>query len=247
LVLMGIFDTVDDTKLVGKAIVGEIVENFDKIILDKYGVQVVKYLMAGRDGAYTYPDAVKLLSQGDGNIQTKKDPAIRRKELVEVISPTIMRWLGERLQAGLYSPPMTITFTCLLNNLPAGEQLSQVWGLLAEEAAKPFIEGEGTPNIIENTASNMLLKKIILKDKERHTAGEELFSKVLLTTVDASGVEAWLGCNRGCFLLVFCWETLVEEVQDLVKQAVKPFAPLLRKHQGKSNMKGADILMSKLG
>jgi len=189
LVLMGIFDTVDDTKLVGKAIVGEIAEKLDKIILDKYGVRVVKYLVAGRDGTYTFPAAVELLSQGDGNIQTKKDPAIRRKELVEVISPTILRWLGERLQAGLYSPPMTITFTCLLNNLPAGEQLSQVWGLLAEEAAKPFIEGEGTPNIIENTASNMLLKKIILKDKDRHAAGEQLFSKVLLTTVDASGVE----------------------------------------------------------
>ena len=32
LVLMGIFDTVDDTKLVGKAILGEITENFKKVI-----------------------------------------------------------------------------------------------------------------------------------------------------------------------------------------------------------------------
>jgi len=79
LVLMAIFDTVDDTKLVGKAIIGELAENLDKIILDKYGVQVVKYLVGGRDPAYTYPDAVRLLSQGDGNLHSKKRPYRKKK------------------------------------------------------------------------------------------------------------------------------------------------------------------------
>ena len=51
------------------------------------------------------------------------------------------------------------------------------------------------PNIIENTASNMLLKKVILKDKERKERGEQLFSQVLLDTVDSAGLEAWVSCN----------------------------------------------------
>ena len=144
LVLMAIFDTVDDTKLVAKAILGEVTENFKKvadsllvflvsllpapyllvpclcffllaslllvpcllpnswlltssslaphqIVSDKYGLRVVKYLVGGRNPTYIYPDAVKLLQQGDGNSQSKKDPAVRRKELTEVVAPTVLK------------------------------------------------------------------------------------------------------------------------------------------------------------
>lgn len=244
LVLLAIFDTVDDTKLVGKAILGELAECFDKVILDKYGVRVIKYLVAGRDSVYTSTDTVKLMVQGDGNQQSKKDPVVRRRELTEVVNPTILRWIGERMLAGLYDGPMTITFTCLLNHLPASDQLTKVWAMLAEEASKPFIVRDATPNIIENTASNMLLKKIILKDKERHAAGVEMFSKMLMSTVDQDGVEAWLSCNRGAFLLVYCWETEVEEVQALVREKVKPVAKILKRQAAK--LKGASILSTKL-
>eukprot|EP00092_Neocalanus_flemingeri_P002616 GFUD01002803.1.p1 GENE.GFUD01002803.1~~GFUD01002803.1.p1 ORF type:complete len:662 (+),score=236.91 GFUD01002803.1:62-1987(+) len=243
MVLMAIFDTVDDTKLVGKAIIGELCENFVKIIQNKFGLRVVKYLVAGRDKTYTMPDAITIMAKGDGNEHSKKDPAVRRKELAEAASGPILKWLGERLQAGLYDPPSTINFTCILNHLPHSEQLSKVWGLLAEEASKPFIEGDGTPNIIENTASNMLLKKIILKDKEREKLGVETFSKVLLSTVDTDGVEAWLGCNRGAFVLVYCWETGIEEVQQLVRDKIKFLEKILRKQKHK----GASILIEKLG
>jgi len=243
MVLMAIFDTVDDTKLVGKAIIGELCENFVTIIQNKFGLRVVKYLVAGRDKAYTYPDALTIMQKGDGNEHSKKDPVVRRKELAEAASGSILSWLAERLLAGLYDPPSTITFTCILNHLPHSEQLSKVWGLLAEEASKPFVEGEATPNIIENTASNMLLKKIILKDKERNKLGVETFSKVLLSTVDQDGVEAWLGCNRGAFVLVYCWETEIEEIQSLVKDKIKPLAQTLRKQKHK----GASILAEKLG
>jgi len=243
MVLMAIFDTVDDTKLVGKAIIGELCENFVDIINDKFGLRVVKYLVAGRDKAYTYPDILTIMEKGDGNEHSKKDPAVRRKELTEAASGPILNWLGERLQAGLYDPPSTITFTCILNHLPHSEHLNKIWGLLAEEASKPFIEGEGTPNIIENTASNMLLKKIILKDKERDKLGVETFSKVLLSTVDQDGIEAWLGCNRGAFVLVYCWETEIGEVQKLVREKIKPLGQTLRKQKHK----GASILIEKLG
>jgi len=241
-VLMAIFDTVDDTKLVGKAIVGELCENIVNIIQDKYGLRVFKYLVAGRNKAYTCPDVLTILEMGDGNEHTKKDPIVRRKELGEAASGPILNYLAERLLAGLYDPPSTITFTCFLNNLPYSEQLKKVWGMLAEEASKPFVEGDDTPNIIENSAANMLLKKIILKDKERKTNGTETFSKVLLTTVEQDGVESWLGCNRGAFVFVYCWETEIEEVQQLVREKIKPLEKTLKKQKHK----GASILTSKL-
>lgn len=245
LVLMGIFDTVDDTKLVGKAILGELGESFTKIMASKFGLRVVKYLVAGRDSTYTYPDQVRLMEMGDGNAQSKKDPAVRRKELVEVVAPSIFKWLAEQLQSGLFIPATTITFTCLLNHLPAGKELSGVWALLAEEACKPWTQGDGMPNIVENTASNMLLKKVILKDKERHARGEEMFAQVLLSTVDQTGLDSWLGCNRGSFVLVYCWETAVEEVQAKVKDLVTA-ALLVKLRRMAGTLTGAKILLGKL-
>merc|ERR1712083_515459 len=145
---------------------------------------VIKYLVAGRAKAYMHVDALSIMEKGDGNEHSKKDPAVRRKELAEAASGPILTWLGERLLAGLCDPPSTITLTCILNHLPPSPQLSKIYSMLAEEASKPFIEGDDTPNIIENTASNMMLKKIIIKDKERDKLGEQLFSQVLLDTVD---------------------------------------------------------------
>jgi len=245
MVLMAIFDTVDDTKLVGKAVLGELAECLTKVMQDKYGLRVVKYLFAGRESAYTYPDAIEIMKKGDGNENSKKEMGVRRSELLESIAPAVLKWLASHLQSGLFIPPTTITFTCLLNHLPASQQLSDVWTLLAEEASKPFIQGDDMPNIIENTASNMLLKKVILKDKERKERGEQLFSQVLLDTVDSAGLEAWVSCNRGAFLLLHCWETGVEEVQTKVKALVTPLIVTLRR-QAKSKSKGAELLLSKI-
>ena len=243
LVLLGIFEAVDDTKLVGKAIVGELMELVDTVITNKFGLRVVKYLMAGRDKTYTYPDAIALLEKGDGNEHTKKDANTKRKELIESAAGPLLEWLKVKLVPNLFDPPSTITLTCILNNLPASEKLDEVWGLLAEEATKPFLSGESdTPNIIENTASNMLLKKIIIKDKERHSEGKKTFSEILLSTLDQEGVESWLTCNRGAFVFVYCWETEIATVQELVKEKVKPLEKTLKKQKHK----GASILKQKL-
>ena len=242
LVLLAIFDTVDDTKLVGKAIVGELLENVDAVIENKYGLRVIKYLMAGRDKTYTYPEVLTKLEKGDGNENSKKDPAVRRKELREAASGPLVSWLEKRLICNLFDPPATITLTCIFNNLPPSDQLCQVWNTLAEEAAKPFLAGDDEPNIIENTAGNMLLKKIIIKDKERHANGNKTFSEILLKNTDVDSVESWLNCNRGALVMVYCWETEIQEIQELVREKVKPLEKTLKKQKHK----GGTILQEKL-
>ena len=103
---------------------------------DKYGLRVVKYLFAGRESAYTYPDVIEIMKvafllsalcqsllcfqqKGDGNENSKKEMGVRRSELLESIAPAVLKWLASHLQSGLFIPPTTITFTCLLNHLPA--------------------------------------------------------------------------------------------------------------------------------
>merc|ERR1712147_352221 len=116
MVLMAIFDTVDDTKLVGKAVLGELAECVTKVMQDKYGLRVVKDLFAGRESAYTYPDAIEIMKKGDGNENSKKEMGVRRSELLESIAPAVLKWLASHLQSGLFIPPTTITFTCLPAN-----------------------------------------------------------------------------------------------------------------------------------
>jgi len=242
LVLLGIFDCVDDTRLVGKAIVGELTENLEEIAANKYGVRVLKYLMAGRDPVYTGPDTLNILKQGDGNEYSKKDGDVRQSELVGVSAGPALTWVSTHLATGLYDPPTTITFTAIVNHAPQSEQLTQLLQILAEEATKPFIPGDAEPNIVESRASNMMLKKIIQKDKERAAKGEKTFSSIVLDTMDEDGLEAWVTCNRGAFLLVTMLETGIEEVIKVVKEKANSMMKTLKRQK----TTGVEVLLKKL-
>jgi pumilio family protein 6 len=242
-VLLAIFDSVDDTKLVGKAIVGEIAENIDQIAANKYGIRVVKYLIAGRATAYIAPHVLKLLEQGDGNEHSKKDLSLRHSELATVAAAPILSWVTANLGKGLYDPPTTITFTAIINHSPVCQQLTDLLSELAEEAVKPFIPGDAEqPNIVESGASHMLLKKIIIKDKERSAIGQDTFSNLLLKNIDSEGLDAWATCNRGAMLLVYMYETAIKEVESLVQEKVESVKRTLQRQK----TKGAEILLKKL-
>ena len=80
----------DDTKLVAKAIVSEIATNWREIAVHDHGRKVVMYLLAGRDPKYTPTQVTEILKQGDSNSNSKKEPAVRRQELLQYASPA---WL----------------------------------------------------------------------------------------------------------------------------------------------------------
>jgi len=239
LVLLAIFDCVDDTKLVGKAILGEIAENMNELATNKYGVRVIKYLMAGRDTTYTGPDTLNLLKQGDGNEHSKKDASVRHSELVSVAAGPALSWVSSNLTAGLYDPPTTITFTAVINHAPPSPHRAEVFTALAAEAVRPFVPGDAEPNIVEAGASCQMLKKIIQKDKER---GEDTFSKIVLDNFEVEGLEAWVTCNRGAFLFVNMLETEVAEVVKIVKEKLGTMEKTLKREK----TKGAEVLTKKL-
>ena len=56
------------------------------------------YLLSPRDPAHTVPETVELLQKGDGNARSKKDTAIRRRELLESISPALLNHLQGHAQ-----------------------------------------------------------------------------------------------------------------------------------------------------
>merc|ERR1712183_1022504 len=83
---------------VGKAVLGELAEGFTRVMQNKYGLRVVKYLVAGREAAYTYPDVLEIMKKGDGNEHSKKEMAVRRSELLESIGPSAVKWMASQVQ-----------------------------------------------------------------------------------------------------------------------------------------------------
>lgn len=95
LVLLAVFDCVDDTRLVKQAVLSvgllgvrqlleadwplalrlssrvlclqEVLSSVDEVINNKYGKKVLLYLLSPRDPAHLLPEVVQLLEQGDGN------------------------------------------------------------------------------------------------------------------------------------------------------------------------------------
>jgi len=241
-VLLAIFDCVDDTKIVGKAVVGELMEEPEELFTNKFGVRVLKYLFCGRDTKYLQPDLINILAKGDGNEHSRKPAEQRRKELLEVAAPPVLKYILQKLPDNLYDAPTTITLTAIINSCPPSEPLSQLMNGLAKQAAKPFAKDDASPNIVENGASNMMLKKIIAKDKERKAAGEETFSSHILKHLEEEGTESWLRVNRGCFLLVNLWDTEIEEVRSSLKEKIHPYTTILKRQ----DTPGAKLLIQKL-
>ncbi len=59
-VLLAMFDSVDDTKLVSKAIIGEMAGNLKDILAMESGRKVLMYLLAPRDKTYFHPQVSSL-------------------------------------------------------------------------------------------------------------------------------------------------------------------------------------------
>jgi len=242
MVLLGIFDCVDDTKFVGKAVIGELVENLDELFNNKFGVRVLKYMFSGRDTTYVNKDMIAILDKGDGNEHSKKDKDVRHKELVSVCAPPVLNYIKKNVPAMLYDLPTTVTLTCIMNNCPPCPELDEVFTSLAKLVTKPFSKGDDAPNLVENSGSNMMFKKIILKDKERAERGEPTISSYLLANLDEEGIDSWVRCNRGCFLFVNMLDTGLTDIQQQIKTQLKSVNKILKSQDSH----GAKILLEKL-
>ena len=90
LVMMAIFDCVDDTVLVKKVILSELLANMADLCSDPFGRRVLLYLLAPRSPTHFSPQFVSLISAGDGNAHSKKDQSVRWAELQSrVVAPLL--------------------------------------------------------------------------------------------------------------------------------------------------------------
>ncbi|XP_071390895.1 pumilio homolog 3 [Centroberyx affinis] len=244
LVLLAIFDCVDDTKLVKQAVLSEILSSLDEVISNKYGKKVLLYLLSPRDPAHLLPEIIKVLEQGDGNAHSKKDTALRRKELLEVVSPPLLGYLRDNAAAMVMDKATSVTVSDILAS--ACGDLRPAMTAVAQLANQELVPGgiDGQLHMAEHPAGHLVLKWLIEQDYMLAEAGkEERFGRILVDTVGTDKLQSWVRVNRGAMVLCSLLNSDDKAVAAEVKAALMSIAPQL---SSISNNKGAEILLEKL-
>ncbi|KAL5022835.1 hypothetical protein ScPMuIL_001990 [Solemya velum] len=239
MVLLAMFDVVDDTKLVQKAILEELLKSLQGIVTDQYGRKVLLYILCHRSPLHFHPDVVSILQEGDDNLVSKKSKTVRKRELLEHMSGPLLQYLEDHARELVTDNASLLLILAIITH--ATGKTSGAMEAVAKIAAEPF--GSDTMHIVEHPAGHITLKKLIQNDKDRIEAGETvLFSQRLLAALPDGALKSWAACNRGCFMLI----SLIELDHPGIKDTVVSQLTGIKKSLKKVTFKGAQILLQKL-
>lgn len=242
LVLAAMLDVVDDTKLVQKAVLEEIMKTLPDLTSDQYGRKVVLYLLSPRDPVHFHPDIVKVLQQGDNNPHSKKDAEVRRRELLEFASRPLIQFIKDNCRELVRNNASLLMILTIITH--AKSDPTEAMRAVAELAAEPFVAGSlDNQHLVEHAAGHLTLKRLILNDTQRIKNGETvLFSGILLDVLPEGSLKSWAACNRGCFVLLALLELNHPEISGKVKAELSTVQHSLKM----MDFKGAAMLLTKL-
>nr|CAD7201762.1 unnamed protein product [Timema douglasi] len=243
LLLLAMFDCVDDTVLLKKVLFPELVSNITEIAADGHGRRVILYLVAHRDSHYFHPAGMGILKQGDETEFSKKDATVRRAELLNGISDDLLKTIEKTPEVWLSNCSITIVTLAALK-YGKGPNLKKAFQAITSYISDPLSvikEDDKTYLPIEHSGVHFLLKKLIEFDRERDP--EDCFSSVLVSSLEETTFHWWIRYNRGCFLMVKLIELGMETVQAKIKQMFSAKTKQLLKTQQST---GAAILRKKL-
>ncbi|KAF8927565.1 armadillo-type protein [Dissophora ornata] len=185
MVMLRMFDVVDDTVLMSKAILTEIIKEMEDIAKDKFGRRVILYLLAGRSPKYISPQSIELLAKGDivrANT-SKKDAAIRSAELLNYISPALISLIATKTRS-LTSEPLACQVVLETMLHATGDKAPAMDALLEMAAANPAESTSDEPNPLLTMPTDRLFKTLVQSDYKAPLAEPSLhFAKALLNKI----------------------------------------------------------------
>ncbi|XP_071555152.1 pumilio homolog 3 [Temnothorax nylanderi] len=244
MILLALFDSVDDTVLVQKIILSELQEDLVNIALSEYGKHVILYLVARRKPFYFSPDVVEYLRQGDGNSASKKLADIREKELLEAIHDPLFDAIIADTATWLSTGSIAMTTLAILK-VGSGEKLNSAFESIAKfltNMDSKIKDNDTEYNVVEHPGLHTMLKKLIQNDKELIEKNESTFGEILIPYLTPKVLEKWTEFNRACFLLILLIENGLQNVKDTLLIKLKPLTANFKTKRGA----GASILLKKL-
>ncbi|XP_030851927.1 pumilio homolog 3 [Strongylocentrotus purpuratus] len=247
--LFALFDCVDDTKIVSKVILEEMMKAAYEVATDQYGRKVLLYLLVPRDPSHFHPDIVKQLQRGDDNPVSKKESAVRRKELLEAASPALLKLLITHTKEMAYSKSNSQLALALLQHIEGDKSAvySMLATLAAEELVPILVNDPGKMDemhIVEHPSGHLMFKRLLAHEKAEREKGDvsSSLSDCLLEELSDENIRSWLRINRGAFVLV----SLVECGNDAARKRICTVLQESRKNVDKLTSKGVQVLKEKL-
>ena len=90
LVLVAALESVDDTVLLTKGVLAELIADLPALAVHPHGQLPFLALLAPRSSRYFHPDQTALLGEAGGGAHSKKEPAVRRGELLAHVLPHLL-------------------------------------------------------------------------------------------------------------------------------------------------------------
>lgn len=234
LVLLALFDVMDDTVLLKKALFPEILSNLEDLLVNQYGRKVLLYILKPRHSSFFLPEVNKLLQKGDENQYSKKEPAVRQQELRDFLVPSLLDCLTKNAKDIMLNKSTAVV---LLATMEVDKESSKIVPLMEKIASlvgKPLkskdeqdengktVEVPSSDHPIIDACGHWLVKSIIKQDQIRKESGcENLFSSILCDHVPQGCFSDWSNENRGAFVLVSLLESGIESVVTRVKEDLK--------------------------
>uniref|UniRef100_UPI00358E95CD pumilio homolog 3-like n=1 Tax=Myxine glutinosa TaxID=7769 RepID=UPI00358E95CD len=134
LVLLAAFDCVDDTNILAKIVVAELIAAVERLIWDKRGRKVLLYLLQPRHASHFAPSLVSFLIKGDVNPNSKKEASRRHSELRTATWPGVAAFAASVVPALAQSPGGAPLLAALV------ESASNAGDDEGEHDARPIIE-----------------------------------------------------------------------------------------------------------
>ena len=199
IVMMGLFDSVDDTVLIKKVILNvhthththcinplpplqELNKHLQTLSDNQYGRRVLLYLLTPRSPRHFSPQFVALLSPGDLNAHTKKSADIRRKELLEGVSSPLLTLAATNVVKWAQSSPhapLLLEIAESLSGMLCKSIDSHVRDPLPPRSGnlsplyQPLLEvlceGDGGRELTQHACAHWVIKKLIAIDSSKES------------------------------------------------------------------------------
>lgn len=244
-ILWTIFDVVDDTKLVSKVILQELMSNFDDLINDPQGKKVLMYLIAPRNTKHLQYDLVKLMKTSDTLSTSKKDSEIRQRELFDFCKSFFLNYFTEHIDSTIKDGFQGFMMTEMIERLTADDNLNPLYQSLSSVLSTSSVEPQAENNLIENPIAHNVLRHLIIADGKRQKRFQlnSTLVSTLLSKISPDTLRTWILCNRGCFIFVLMLEHSQTKEIERIRSLLVPSAIETLKRQ---TFKGAQILSEKL-
>ncbi|CAG9773690.1 unnamed protein product [Ceutorhynchus assimilis] len=242
--IITLVDSVDDTVLLHKVILSEILKNAKDLAVTEWGRKVLLWLVAPADLTIFHPYFIKELDTGRDFSNSKKSIETRRQEILAYSIDTLLNLIIEEPNFWLSSSSLAMEMVAILK-AGSGDNLSEALGKIAEtiiDVDWNIQEGEEKFAGIEHAGLHMALKKLAKHDKVATEKGNATFGAQLVEALTNEVLKHWLKINRSSFLLVTVFENNNDVTQKNLKAKLKPHVKLLKSQ----TIPGAKILAEKM-